>query len=225
MTLSKGQRILTGLMGQLVHERLDSKHIGISAQCAHGGGPQRRHRQAVVEHLQMRHLVGRHGIALSPAARCQRWVDGQRQRRCVGAFTGGQQGRREGAAWARAVAIGPQLVMPVGDLARRVAPSLEHHTLCRTQRAVRQLVGARPQHAHRLAGAAQGHQHSIKSDIVSAVVAIAAGALDVVNQDVGFGHRHGFFSERLDDIVAQIVNALAVRPDLQLTAVPLRQCA
>ena len=173
----------------------------------------------------MRHLVGRHGIALSPAARRQRWVDGQRQRRCVGALTGCQQSRREGAAGARAVAIGPQLVMPVGDLARRVASGLEHGTVCRTQGAVRQLVGTRPQHAHRLAGAAQGHQHGIKSHIVSAVVAIAARTLDVVNQDVGFGHRHGLFGEGFDDIVAQVVNALAVRPHLQLAAVPLRQSA
>ena len=88
-----------------------------------------------------------------------------------------------------------------------------------------QLVGTRPQHAHRLAGTAQGHQHGIKSDIVCAIVAIAARPLNVVNQDVGFGHRHGLFGECLHDIVTQIVNALAVRPDLQLAAVPLRQCA
>ena len=114
---------------------------------------------------------------------------------------------------------------PVGGLAGRVASVLEHGTGCRTKGAVRQLVGTRPQHAHRLAGAAQGHQHGIKSHIVSAIVAIATGTLDVVNQDVGFGHRPGLFDQGFDDIVAQIVNALAVRPHLQLAAVPLSQCA
>ena len=76
-----------------------------------------------------------------------------------------------------------------------------------------------------MALAVHGHQHGIERDVVGAVVAVATGALDVVNHDRLFGRRVRFAGEREHEVVAQVVDALAVRPHLERAAVPARQRA
>ena len=84
-----------------------------------------------------------------------------------------------------------------------------------------ELVLARPLHPHRASAGRARQQHGVERHVVGAVVAVAAGALDVLHDDVLGRQRAG---ER--EVGAQIVDALAVRPDMHLVrAGPLRDRA
>ena len=88
------------------------------------------------------------------------------------------------------------------------------------QRRLRQLVRAGPHHPHRIAGLGHGQQGRVKRHIVGTVVAITSRPLHMTHHDRLFVQTQG-----LGLVIAQILDALAVGPDLQGLAVPLCQCA
>ena len=85
---------------------------------------------------------------------------------------------------------------------------------------VRHLVCARPLHAHRPSAGRLREQDRVEGDIVGGVVAVAAGALQVFDRDVferQFEHQRKIGAEKVD--------ALAVGPDMDPIARPLRHGA
>ena len=74
---------------------------------------------------------------------------------------------------------------------------------------------ARPLHPHRPAAGRLGQQHGIERDVVGGVVAVAAGALHMLDGDV---LERQFENQR--QIGAQKIDALAVGPDVDAVAGP-----
>ncbi len=91
---------------------------------------------------------------------------------------------------------------------RRVERGLQVDQHRRPVRLARVLVLAHPLHAHRATGNRAREQHRVGSDVVGAVVAVAARALDV-----DAAHLVGRRANELGERVAQRVDALAVGPD------------
>ena len=89
-----------------------------------------------------------------------------------------------------------------------------------SERRMRHLICARPLHADRTSIGRFGEQHRVERDIISGVVAIAAGALEMLDRNVV---DRQFKYER--KVGAQKINALAVRPDMDVVGVPLRDRA
>ena len=107
----------------------------------------------------------------------------------------------------------------ISPLRIEIGLDLDRHR--RSKRRMRHLVGARPLHAHRPAAGGLRQQHSVERDIVGGVVAVAAGAFEMLDRDV---LRRQFQDQR--EIVAQEIDALAVGPDMDaVLAVPLRHRA
>jgi hypothetical protein len=207
-------------MGQLIHERLDGKHIGKRAQCPHGRGSNRHDRESVVDHMGVVKRISRNGIAVRATPSCKRRIDGQGHRLPLCALRGPQQGGDQGATRPGAVTIGPQFVVPVADAPLLVQAGPERDQVGTAQWRLRQLVCARPHDPHRMAGLGHGQQGRVKGHIVGTVVAITTGTFDMPHHDRLFVQTQG-----LGQVIAQILYALAVSPDLQGLAIPLGQCA
>ena len=75
------------------------------------------------------------------------------------------------------------------------------------------LLVAHPLHAHRRARHRLRDQCSISRRVVGAIVAVAARALDVIDDDVRLVH-----AETFRQVLAQAEDALAVGPELELVA-------
>ena len=217
---AKLQRVLSAGMGQLVHEGLDGKHIGKRPQGPHGRGSNRHDRQPVVHHMGVVKRITWNGIAVRASPCGQRRVDGNRRGLPLCALRSPQQGGNQRATGPGAVTVGPQFVEPVADATLLVQTGPERDQVGTAQRRLRQLIRTRPHDPHRITKLGHGQQGCIKRHIVGTVVAITSGPLHVPHHDRLFVKPQG-----LGQVIAQILNALAVGPDLQGLAVPLGQCA
>ncbi len=105
---------------------------------------------------------------------------------------------------------------PGDDLAPVVEVGLDIDHLRRADGRPGELVRARPLDAHGATNRSARQQHGIEAHVVGPVVAVAAGALHVLDDDAVGRHRQG---ER--KILAQVVDALAVRPHVHAALAPL----
>ncbi len=126
---------------------------------------------------------------------------------------GGQQPGLPGVPGPGGVPLAAHLVAPAVDPSVD-QPGRHGGRHGRRERRPGELVGPRPAHEHRPARALPGEQDGVEGGVVGAVVAIAAGVLDVLDDDHG-----GVEPERLGDGVAQPVDALAVAPDVEAPVV------
>ena len=108
------------------------------------------------------------------------------------------------------------VVAPGDDLAALVEIRLDLDELRRAHGRPGQLVLARPLQAHRTARGRAREQGSLQGHVVGAVLAVAAGALGVLHHDA-FGRQR----EHERQVGAQVVYALAVRPDAHAGVRPL----
>ena len=183
MAQAEGHRVLAALGRQLVHERLDGEHVGERAERAQRRGADRHGQQAVVGDGPGGKVVERHGVALGPAAARQRRIDRRHARERLGELPGGEQRRRLGTAGPRYVPVAPDVVPPADDLALRVEIGFQVDGLRGAERRPGQLVLARPLQAHGPALHRARQQRGLQPHIVGAVLAVAAGALHVLDDD------------------------------------------
>ena len=173
----------TGRRGQLVHERLDREHVEVRAERPQRRGAQRRLGQAVAGDAPRADVVDRR-------ARCGRPAAGGRRAGRPAAAATARRGRAGGPA-APACAGEPGRGCGPGPArrrsSRRCRPLVEPRRTSRSSpepTAPSQLVGAGPAQQHRAARDRAGEQHRVEGGVVGAVVAVAAGVLDVLDHDV-----------------------------------------
>ena len=82
------------------------------------------------------------------------------------------------------MAVAPEIECPVDDVALSIecGARLDHHR--GAKRLPREFVFTHPLHLHRAACDRARQQYRIERDIVCAVVAVAAGAFGVVDEDI-----------------------------------------
>ena len=155
-------------------------------------------------------LVERFGVALrtggqaAAVARCRR---GERSGPVPGGKQGGVSGR---AARPGAVRMAARLVPPAQDGAGGVQFGAAGNDHRRSERLPAVLVRARPLDQHRPLRHRQGEQGGVQPDVVGAVVAVAAGPVDVDHPDALRRPLQG-----LGEGGAQLERTLGVRPDGQ----------
>ncbi len=220
MAQAPRERILTAGSGDLVDEALDREHVHEGAQRAQGGRAQRHVEQPVVADMQGRERIGRHGVTLRAATVFERRVDRDRRHRRVLAMARAEEHRRLRASRPRAVPVAPDVAAPVEDFATRIERRLEVDAHRRSERRPRELILARPGDLHGLSFRAAREHRRVEGRIVLRVVAVASGALDVLDDDA-----LGRDAEREREIGALVEDALRVRPDVQALALPARDGA
>ena len=220
MAQAQRQRILAALGRELVEEGLDRKYVGEGAERAQRRGPQRHREETVARDLEGGKVVERDGVAVGAAAGRERRVRRDEAREGFFELARGKERRAIVAAGPRDMAVAPDRVAPADDLAGAVEIGLDLDRHRGAEGRAGKLVGARPLHAHRPALRRAGEEHGVERDVVGAVVAVAAGALDMLDDDPLRRQRQ---HER--EIGAQIVHALRMRPDMHLVAAPLRDGA
>ena len=109
---------------------------------------------------------------------------------------------------------------PADDLVISIEIGLDLDRHRRAEWTVCHLIRARPLHAHRPAAGRFRQQHRIERDVVGGVVAVASGAFEMFDGDVLDGNL-----EHQRHVGAQQIDALAVGPDMDAVAGPLRDCA
>ena len=112
---AKSQRVQTARMGNFVHEAFGRKHIAMRTQSPHGRAAQRHAQEPVRHHLHMLAAVRRHRVALSACARGCGHVDWLQRRKWLGGLPTAQQRGCGRATGARAVALAPDLMLPIGE--------------------------------------------------------------------------------------------------------------
>jgi hypothetical protein len=115
------------------------------------------------------------------------------------------------------MAVAPDAMAPADDLVLGVEIGLDLDRHRGTERRMGHLVLARPLHADRTAARRLRQQHGVERDVVGAVVAVTAGAFHVFDHDV-LGRQ--FQDQR--KIGPEQIDALAVGPDMDAVAAPLR---
>jgi hypothetical protein len=165
-------------------------------------------------------IIQRDGIAIRTAAGCLRRIGGNGAREGACDLGSRKQGRQRGTSRPRHMAIAPDAVPPVDDLAVPIQIGFDLDRHRRTERGMGHLVRARPLHAHRTAAGRLRQQHGVERDIVGAVMAVAAGALDMFDHDIldrDFEHQR--------EIGPQQIDTLTVGPDMDAIFLPLRHGA
>ena len=205
-----GQRIRAVAGRQFVHERLDCEHVGECAQGAQRGHPHRRRGHEVGGDGDLREVVERFRVALrtgGEAAAVARRGRGERG----GAVPGGKQGGVPGrAARPGAVRVAAHLVPPAQDSTVGVQFGAAGNDHRGSKRLPAVLVRARPLDQHWPLRHRHGEQGGVQRDVVGAVVAVAAGPVDVDHPDA---RRRPL--QRLGEGGAQLERPLGVRPDGQ----------
>jgi hypothetical protein len=118
------------------------------------------------------------------------------------------------------VAVAPEIVTPRNDIASTIQGSLQAHDHRGPVRLPGELVLARPLQAHRQARREPREQRRVERDVVGAIVAVAAGTLRVLHDHLLLGH-----AQHQRDFLAQVVDPLRVRPDLERAALQPRERA
>ena len=118
------------------------------------------------------------------------------------------------------MALTPHGLVPVHQLPVLVHGSVDAHRHGRGQWRMAQLGLARPLHPHGATGQLPRQPSGIPSHVISAIVAITSCAFHV--RDL---HLVGRQIKRQSQVTTQVVNALAVGPNLQRLFGPLRQGA
>ena len=220
MTQPERDRIFAALGGQFVEKGFDRKHVALRAQRPQRGGADRHGQQAMAFDLPRRKIIQRNRVAIGAAAIGLRRIGRDHARERICDFGSREQSRLRRAPRPRRVAVAPDAVAPVDDLALRIEIGLDLDRHRRAERRMRHLVFARPLHADRPAAGGFRQQHGVERDIVGGVVAVAAGAFHMLDRDVldrQFEHQR--------EIGAQQIDALAVGPDVDAVAGPLRHRA
>ena len=124
------------------------------------------------------------------------------------------------STWPLNMPIAPNMFLPVGDTAFGIELGTHIHHHRRALGLPGKLVVAHPLHADRGAGYRACEQHGIKAHIVGTVMPIATRAFGVTHH-----HSLGRQFQQFDDFVAQGMNGLRGRPDVQLFIVPPCQTA
>ena len=178
----------------------------------------------MVDDFERGNLIRRLGVALRSAAYRHRGIDRQRDGGGMRCLPCTQQGRCCAPAGPSAVTLAPHGLCPFEQLAVLGNTGVDAHRHGRGQRGVAQLGLTRPLHPHRAAGHLLGQPCGIPGHVVSAVVPVATGTLDM--RDL---HLLGRQTESQCQVAPQVEDALAVAPDLQMggghLASPLRQSA
>ena len=221
MAQAEGQRVLAALGRQLVHEGLDGEDVGEGAQRAQRRGADRHGQQPVAGDVQGRQVVERHGVALRAAAVRHRRIEGDEALERLGELRGGEHGRDRRPPGPRHVAVAPDLAAPADDLAaeRRDRPrsrwpwprpsatrrARPRATIARARGARRpRAPAARRRRPRRRRRCGRSSPHLRRAARRCSPAA----------------------AQRERQVGAQVVDALAVRPDLQLVgARPLRDRA
>ena len=220
MPQPKVDRILAALGGQFVEKGFDRKDVALRAERPQRGGAYRHGQQAMAFDVPRRKIIQRYRVAIGAAAIGLRRIGRDHAWERIGQFGCREQGRLSRAPRPRGVAVAPDAVAPVDDLALRIEIGLDLDRHRRAERRMGHLVFARPLHADRPAAGRLRQQNGVERDIVGGVMAVAAGALHMLDRDV---LDRQFEHER--EIGAEQIDPLAVGPDVDAISGPLRHGA
>ena len=128
--------------------------------------------------------VKRNRVALGPAAGgngridCRQTFEGLVEMPCP------EQRRCLASAGTRGMAVAPDRMTPRDDVARvvEIGFDVDHHR--RTKRGPRELIDARPLHAHGAAIGSEREPRCVERDVIGSVVTVAAGALHMLDDDL-----------------------------------------
>jgi hypothetical protein len=202
----EGDRIDAGGERQFVHEGFDGEYVGIAAERAQRGHPDRHLRDEMIHDPVIGQIVARNRVAIA-AARGERNVACERPLLRLREAPAREQIASIRGAGPNAVRPAPQLVLPIENPAvSNGAPGLHHHG--RAVRLPPKLVVAHPLHPHRPARDGTGEQRRVERDVVMTVAAIATGSL---GEDAANGR--GFDLQGLGEVEAQRKYPLRLRPD------------
>ena len=213
-------RVFAALGGQFVEKGFDREDVALRAQRPQRGGADRHGQQAMAFDVPRRKIIQRYRVAIGAAAIGLRRIGRDRARKRIGQFGPREQRRLRRAPRPRGVTVAPDRVAPADDFALRIEIGLDLDRHRSTKRRVRHLVFARPLHADRPAGGRFRQQHGVERDVVGGIMSVAAGAFHMLDRDVldrQFEHQR--------EIGAQQIDALAVGPDVDAVAAPLRHGA
>ncbi len=175
-----GDRVLAGLLRQLVDRQLDGEDIGRRPEPAQRRGAHRRLGDEMMRNPLRRKGVKRLAVA-GPRARRTDRLDRRRRWRRIWQRLGGEQI----AAAARAVGVlaAPDFGSPVRRSPILVERRLHAHHHRRADRLEAELLVAPPAHPDRLPRRAEGDDRGVGRGIVGAVMAVATRPLRVPDDD------------------------------------------
>src|SRR3981081_2007928 len=118
-------RILAALGRQFVEKRFDRKNIALRAQGPERGSADRHGEQAMTLDLPRRAFIQRYGVAIAPATTGLRRIGGDVARKGIRKLGCREQSGQRRAPRPRGVAVAPDAVLPVDDLALRIEIGLD----------------------------------------------------------------------------------------------------
>ena len=183
-------RIGAGRDRKFIHETLDRKHVVIGAERPHRRNPHRHRRDEVMHHMGVGEFVDRDRVAVAAAFRQRKRLrrrHGERLRHVLG------RQHRSGSARPHRMGVAPDLEIPVGDIAP--LPSSDAFSLV----TIAGPYGSQPCSCSRIhctpnrhAGQFARDQRGVGGGIIGAVMAVAAGALDMDQADASPAARAAF---------------------------------
>ena len=203
---AEGDHVDFGSLSELVHEGLDRKHVGVGAQRTQRRGAYWHLVHVVVDDALIRKIVYRNGVAVR-RSRGERHVDRRGSLERPRQMPGCDEGGTIGAAGPAAVAVAPQLVLPVDYAAVRGERRAQGERHRRPARGPGEFVVAHPLHLHGTPACGPGKQRRIERNVVGTVMSVAASPFLMAHDDRVFTH-----TQRRGQIAAQIEYSLAVAP-------------
>ena len=137
----------------------------------------------MIDDLPRGERVKRHGVALGASPSGERRVDRWPALKGPVEMPGTEQCRRLAAAGTRGMTVTPDRVPPREDVARIVQVGFDVDDHRGPERRPREVVGARPLHTYRAAIGSEREPGRVERDIVGAIVSVAAGARDMLDDD------------------------------------------
>ncbi len=206
MSKTERQGIAAGSLGEFVHEGLDGEDVAVRPQRPERAVAHRSIEQQMVADLLPWQLIGGHRIAVAVA---ERLGDMRRGRFDEGGFQvpGREQIDPAGLPRPHRMAVAPDVIGPVGDLAVGSERCLDLHRHSRTERRPGELVVPHPLQLDRHARNGTRDKRCVQRDIVRAIVPVASGAGHMDDVDLAILH-----AQHLGQIAPQGKRTLGVRP-------------
>src|SRR5882757_10083036 len=184
MTQPESDRIVTAPGGDFVEEGFDRKHITLRAECSQRRRADWHGLQAMTFDLPGWEIIERYGVAIAAATIGLRRIGRDHPWKRGFQLEPSQQGWLRRTPRPRRMAVAPDRVAPIDNFASGIEIGLDLNRHGGTKGRIRHLVFARPLHAHRPATGGPGEQHGVERDVVSRVMSVAAGALQVFDRNV-----------------------------------------
>ena len=213
-----GDRILSGSLGEFIHERFERKDVRHRAETAQSGRAPRRLRHEVMDDSFRCNVVEWFTVARGAAAGSLRDVDRRwNGRRIRQSLCSEQIGA---ATWPTLMGAAPDFGRPIDGVTCviHLGADLHHHR--RADRFEGELLLPSPAHADRPARHPQRNHRGVGCGVVGAVMAVASRPLDMLNRD-----RRGIELERARERRAQRIDSLAMGPYCEMSVAIDRKTA